>query len=101
MPELTLTNKKCPVCEKEEGLVKEVLDGLKKEGKLKKELFEDGVSIVFPLIDPTRPPILLTAKTMTIPVLNIYLEVCDCGCVYCTKFDFRFQQVPVQYQQVK
>ena len=94
-----LTHDECPMCGEKDGLVKEAIDELKEQGKLKKELFPDGVVVQFPLVDATRPPVLLTASTVRIPIMEIFLEACKCGNVYWSKFDMREQNIPVQMVQ--
>ena len=99
-----VTHDKCPVCGEKEGLVRIAMDDLREDSKIHKESFPEGIVNPIPLLDQKHPPAVILAKSVKIPTINIYYEVCanpDCGAMYCTKFDVTEIEMPVQFRQLR
>lgn len=93
-----ITTDKCPTCGSEERLGKQAMDNLKKEGKLNKVSFPDGMLIPVPLVDPRFPPSVILAQSVRIPVMNIFFDVCaKCRTLFCTRFEIVEKELPVQF----
>jgi len=78
------------------------MDELRSKGKIAAQSFPEGIVMQTPLLDPSRPPVVLS-NTVKVPIVGIYLEVCagpECGAIYCSKFEISEQEMPVQFQQM-
>lgn len=95
---LPITHDACPVCDSRKRLGASYIRQLKDEGILHKDCFNDGFVFQIPMVDPTRPPALLTTH-MTIKVVMVYWDVCECGAIYCTKFTVANAPIQVQMQK--
>ena len=99
IPSLPVIFDTCPNCNSENRLALSLVDSLKAGGSLPKTFPFTGLALQVPLMDQTRPPILV-GPTMTLKVMTVMLEICgDCGTVYCTKFDI--VDTPAQMQTMK
>lgn len=83
----------CPNCGSDKRIGQEIINDLKKKGKLRQEIFNNGLALQIPLFDPTHPP--LTAF-LEIPILTIYFDVCKCKTIYCTKIDMTMQAAQIR-----
>lgn len=98
---LPVIHNSCPACMSQRRLSAIVVDQLKKSGGLPKTLPFSGLALQVPLVDQTRPPILV-GPVMTIKVMTVMLEICaepDCGAMYCTSFNI--VETPAQMQSMK
>ncbi len=110
--ELPIVNNECPICHGQERLGRQLIDDLKKEGKLHPDSFQEGSMVLnVMLADPKHPPKPLlnsrllsnpTAKpTFKVPIMRVYLDVCtECKAIYCTKFTLDYQDVQLQTMKV-
>lgn len=96
MREYPITNDKCPQCGSQERLGKEAFEELKEAGKLDKRSFPEGLVLKIPLLDPLHPPTLILAKSVKIPVIEIYFDICECFTLYCSKFSITEREMPIQ-----
>jgi hypothetical protein len=88
----------CPVCQSKVRLGAGWIQQLKDEGLIHKDSFNGGLMHQIPLLDEKHPPSII-AQTFKIPVILIYWDVCECGNMYCTKFDVVNAPAQVQTQQ--
>jgi hypothetical protein len=96
---LPVIHDRCPVCGCTDGLVRMAIDRAVEEKKISKEAFSEGAVLPVMLMDPRRPPVLITVKSIKVPCVMIYFEVCSaCGVMYCRKFDVTEQDIPVQFE---
>ena len=88
----------CPVCGSKVRLGATIIQELKDEGKLHKDAFNDGMMMQIGLLDQAHPPAII-ANVIKIKVIVVYWDVCECGAMYCYKFDCIETPAQVQTQQ--
>lgn len=76
----------CPNCGSKVRLGATAIQQLKDEGKLHKDSFNGGLMMQIPLLDQAHPPSIL-GPMIKIPVLFVFYDVCECGTMYCTRFE--------------
>lgn len=90
---LPVVHDACPVCGSKKRLGAAYIQELKDAGQLHKDSFPEALMFTIQLLDPAHPPAIL-AKQMSIRVLFVFWDVCECGMIYCTKFEGK--DVPAQ-----
>ncbi len=88
----------CPKCGSKVRLAETAIQQLKDEGSIHRDSFPGGLMHQIPLFDQARPPAIL-GPTFKLPVMLVYWDICECGEMYCTKFDI--QLAPAQMQMQK
>ena len=89
----------CPKCGSKVRLAAAAIQQLKDEGRLHKDSFNGGLMHQIPLLDQAHPPSIL-GPMIKLPMLYVYWDVCECGEMYCTRFDMieAPAQVNMQHQ---
>jgi hypothetical protein len=86
----------CPVCGSKVRLGATLIQQLKDSGELHKDAFPDGLMLQVPLVDRAHPPTVLSLTGMKVKVITAYWDICECGNMYCVKFNCI--DAPVQTQ---
>ena len=88
----------CPNCGSQVRLATAAIQQLKDAGTVHKDSFNTGLMHQIPLLDQAHPPTILGPQ-IKIPMLLIYWDVCECGTMYCTKFEVIQAPAQVEMQQ--
>lgn len=88
----------CPVCHSKNRLGAGYIQQLKDEGILHKDSFNGGLMHQIPMLDQAHPPAIL-GPVLKVPIVLVYWDVCECGNMYCTKFDVVQQPMQMQMQR--
>jgi hypothetical protein len=86
------------VCGSSRRLAESYIQELKDKGEIHKDSFSNGLIHQIPLIDQSHPPSLLST-TIKVKMLNVYWDICECGTMYCTKFNCVETAAQVQAQR--
>ena len=87
----------CPVCKSPKRLAASYIQQMKDEGLLHKDALGAGLVHQIPLVDPAHAPTIIGAH-IKVKILAVYWDVCECGIMYCTKFDVVETLAQVQMQ---
>ena len=94
---LPVVHDACPVCKSTKRLGAGMIQQLKDEGVIHKDSFNEGLINQIPLVDQAHPPTIIGAQ-IKIRVMLVYWDVCECGAMYCTKFNVVEAPAQVQMQ---
>ena len=85
-PVYPIVFEKCPHCGSTRRLGIEAIQYLKDQLLLHKDSFSGGMMLQVPMIDQNHPP-KVVSSVVKFKVLSIFYDVCECGTMYCTKFE--------------
>ena len=96
-PVYPIVFEKCPHCGSTRKLGIEAIQLLKDQLLLHKDSFPGGMMLQVPMLDQNHPPKVMSS-VVKFKVLSIFYDVCECGTMYCTKFEITdgaiMQQAP-------
>lgn len=95
---LPILHDACPTCGSKKRIGDTLIQQYKDEGSLHKDSFNDGLVFQIPLVDQAHPPAIL-GPTIKIKTILVFWDVCECGQIYCTKFDCVEAKGQVQMNQ--
>jgi hypothetical protein len=88
----------CPVCGSKKRMGATAIQQLKDDGILHKDSFPDGLMHQIPLLDQAHPPAIVS-QVFKVKMIFVYWDVCECGTMYCTRFDLVDAAAQAQMRQ--
>ncbi len=93
----------CPDCGCKICIGTEVIQELKDDEEIPKQMFTNGLVLTFPLYDPKTIPQLaakaLVGSNPSVPSLRVFLAICkDCKRLYLREVNLRWQEIKAQVQ---